>query len=54
MSSCRRPRRCCSYDADGNLTNDGHWAYTWDAENRLVKMAANTVGRARDLVAIRV
>jgi RHS repeat-associated protein len=27
-----------SYDADGNLTNDGRWSYTWDAENRLVRM----------------
>jgi RHS repeat-associated protein len=26
------------YDADGNLTNDGHWNYTWDADNRLVSM----------------
>ncbi|HPY31861.1 MAG TPA: RHS repeat-associated core domain-containing protein [Verrucomicrobiota bacterium] len=26
-----------SYDLDGNLTNDGRWVYTWDAENRLVK-----------------
>ena len=26
------------YDADGNLTNDGRWSFTWDAENRLVKM----------------
>ena len=26
------------YDADGNLTNDGRWAYSWDAENRLVHM----------------
>ena len=25
------------HDADGNLTNDGRWIYTWDAENRLVK-----------------
>jgi RHS repeat-associated protein len=25
-----------TYDADGNLTLDGHYAYTWDAENRLV------------------
>ena len=24
------------YDADGNLTNDGRFAYTWDAENRLI------------------
>jgi RHS repeat-associated protein len=30
------------YDADGNLTNDGRWTYTWDAENRLVKLAPNT------------
>jgi RHS repeat-associated protein len=30
------------YDLDGNLTNDGHWAYFWDAENRLVAMAART------------
>jgi RHS repeat-associated protein len=26
------------YDLDGNLTNDGRWTYTWDAENRLVGM----------------
>ncbi|MCO5053102.1 MAG: RHS repeat-associated core domain-containing protein [Verrucomicrobiae bacterium] len=26
------------YDLDGNLTNDGHWTYTWDAENRLTKV----------------
>ena len=31
-----------NYDADGNLTNDGRWAYTWDGENRLVQMTANT------------
>ncbi len=24
------------HDADGNLTNDGRWTLTWDAENRLV------------------
>ncbi|MEO7098595.1 MAG: RHS repeat-associated core domain-containing protein [Luteolibacter sp.] len=27
-----------TYDADGNLTNDGRWIYTWDAENRLTQM----------------
>jgi YD repeat-containing protein len=34
------------YDADGNLTSDGRWNYTWDAENRLVMMTVsnNTVG----------
>jgi RHS repeat-associated protein len=26
------------HDADGNLTNDGRWIYTWDAENRLLGM----------------
>ncbi len=26
------------YDLDGNLTNDGRWTYTWDAENRLTKV----------------
>ena len=30
------------YDADGNLTNDGRWAYTWDGENRLIQMTVNT------------
>jgi RHS repeat-associated protein len=28
------------YDADGNLTSDGRWTYTWDAENRLSSMQA--------------
>jgi YD repeat-containing protein len=27
-----------TYDDDGNLTGDGKWTYTWDAENRLVQM----------------
>ena len=27
-----------AYDADGNLTSDGLWTYTYDAENRLVAM----------------
>ncbi|HWQ92306.1 MAG TPA: RHS repeat-associated core domain-containing protein [Clostridia bacterium] len=27
-----------AYDLDGNLTSDGRWNYTWDAENRLVKI----------------
>jgi hypothetical protein len=30
------------YDLDGNLTNDGRWAYTWNAENRLIRLVANT------------
>jgi RHS repeat-associated protein len=31
-----------SYDADGNLTQDGHWIYGWDAENRLVSLTPST------------
>ena len=31
-----------SYDPDGNLTNDGRFAYIWDGENRLVAMTNNT------------
>jgi RHS repeat-associated protein len=30
------------YDADGNLTNDGRWSYTWDAENRLLQIESPT------------
>jgi RHS repeat-associated protein len=30
------------HDADGNLTSDGRWTYTWDAENRLIGMTVNT------------
>jgi RHS repeat-associated protein len=37
-----------THDADGNLTGDGRWVYTWDAENRLIAMetvvAAVTAG----------
>ncbi|HYG23206.1 MAG TPA: hypothetical protein VEH04_10525, partial [Verrucomicrobiae bacterium] len=32
------------YDLDGNLTNDGRWAFTWDAENRLTKLESLTNG----------
>lgn len=31
-----------TYDADGNLTQDGRWVYAWDAENRLVSMTSLT------------
>ncbi len=31
-----------SHDNDGNLLSDGRWTYTWDAENRLVSMVANS------------
>ena len=35
-----------TYDADGNLTDDARWHYTWDAENRLVAMVPSAVGGA--------
>ncbi len=34
-----------TYDSDGNLTQDGRWDYTWDGENRLVKMESRTTGQ---------
>ncbi len=27
-----------THDAEGNLTQDGRWTYTWDGENRLIRM----------------
>ena len=31
-----------THDADGNLTQDGRWNLTWDGENRLIRVVANT------------
>jgi len=31
-----------THDADGNLTQDGRWTYTWDGENRLIEMKRDT------------
>jgi RHS repeat-associated protein len=37
-----------NYDLDGNLVRDGRWVYTWDAENRLVRvMSWGSVDRRR-------
>ncbi|MBI2927420.1 MAG: RHS repeat-associated core domain-containing protein [Verrucomicrobia bacterium] len=30
------------HDVDGNLTGDGRWDFTWDAENRLTKLESRT------------
>jgi RHS repeat-associated protein len=30
------------HDADGNLTSNGRWTYTWDGENRLIGMIRDT------------
>jgi RHS repeat-associated protein len=35
-----------AHDADGNLTADGRWTYTWDAENRLVSCETNATAGA--------
>jgi RHS repeat-associated protein len=32
-----------THDADGNLTQDGQWIYTWDANNRLITMETQSV-----------
>ncbi|NMC82331.1 MAG: RHS repeat-associated core domain-containing protein, partial [Armatimonadetes bacterium] len=32
----------CGYDADGNMTNDGRWLFTWDAENRLKQVESKS------------
>ena len=32
-----------AYDNDGNTTNDGIWTYTWNGENRLIKMEKSGV-----------
>jgi YD repeat-containing protein len=29
-----------NYDLDGNLVRDGRWLYSWDAENRLVRVTS--------------
>jgi RHS repeat-associated protein len=34
------------HDDDGNLTNDGRWLYTWNAENRLIQMETTTQATA--------
>src|SRR6185503_7942012 len=31
-----------AYDSDGNLTTNGQWFFTWDAENRLIKAESLT------------
>ena len=31
-----------TYDADGNMLSDGRWNYTWDAENRLLRVQSRS------------
>jgi RHS repeat-associated protein len=42
------------HDADGNLTQDGRWSYSWDAENRLIAIetlpAAYNAGAPRQRI----
>jgi RHS repeat-associated protein len=39
-----------AYDDDGNLSSDGRWNYTWDAENRLVSMDPSTTTGPREAI----
>lgn len=43
-----------SYDANGNLTNDGTYGLTWDAENRIVSYAGGSVTNQYDANGLRV
>jgi len=47
MYIARTPEKF-TYDLDGNLTSDGRWTYTWDAENRLIQM--DTIASATNCV----
>jgi RHS repeat-associated protein len=42
------------YDLDGNLTSDGRWAYSWDAENRLIAMQTDTNKAGTAVPAVRI
>jgi RHS repeat-associated protein len=46
MAQVARAVESLTYDLDGNLTSDGISDYTWDAENRLIKVETNAVARA--------
>jgi len=37
----RRPE-VFTHDPDGNLTSDGRWSYSWDAENRLLRVQSRS------------
>lgn len=43
------PNESFSYDAEGNLTEDGDFKYTWDARNRLIRVepAFRSAGETR-------
>jgi|GEM_PF-1623620 RHS repeat-associated protein len=46
LMMCQLPHGFC-YDADSKLVGDGRWVYSWDAENRLVRvMSYGTSDRA--------
>ena len=42
-----------SYDADGNLVEDGRWEYTWDGENRLIGMETTSLAAAVGVPTVR-
>ena len=38
-----------THDLDGNLIADRRWSYTWDAENRLIRMETSTSNSSANL-----
>ncbi len=42
------PSESFRYDDDGNLTDDGTWDYTWDAENRLITVEPDATPKSGD------
>jgi YD repeat-containing protein len=59
------PAEAFSFDTDGNMTGDGTWDYTWNAENRLTAAEPGTpaagsrvpgprLKRSRDTAVLRV
>jgi RHS repeat-associated protein len=41
-----------TFDFDGNLTSDGRWTNTWDAENRLLTMTSHASGPSGSRVSL--
>jgi RHS repeat-associated protein len=42
MACVAQTLKVLEYDADGNVVSDGRWKYSWDGENRLVKVESRT------------
>lgn len=49
-----RPSEALVYDADGNLTSDGVFSYTWDGENRLIKAEMKTANVPAEMPLVKI